>query len=125
VSAPFVFVVPMPPNLANGRMHHMVKHREKLAYWRALDCLLVSRRVPRPPKRPWPRATVSSAMVLGNAMDDGNAMNRHKWLEDWLVSRGYLADDSRKHLTWAGLPAQRVSRTEPPTITLTITPEAA
>jgi len=49
-------------------------------------------------------------MHLGAAMDDSNAMRRHKWVEDWLTTRGYIADDRKKVLTWEGFPEQRLSR---------------
>lgn len=32
--------LPMPPNLTNGRMHHMVKHRVKVGYWALLDLIV-------------------------------------------------------------------------------------
>lgn len=116
-------VFPMPPNLANGRMHWRVKWKAKVAYWAQLDLLQRAKRLPPPPKVPHARARVSSVMVLGNPMDEGNAMNRHKWIEDWLVTRGYLEDDRRTCLTWDGFPAQIVTRKEPASITLTLTPD--
>jgi len=116
---------PMPLNLANARLHWRVKHNAKVAYWETLDNLQTVKRIPAPPKTPWTKVRVASVMVVGAAMDDGNAMNRHKWVEDWLVTRGYLVDDSKKHLTWDGVPTQRISRKEPASITLTLTQEAA
>ena len=64
-------------------------------------------------------------MHLGAAMDDGNAMNRHKWLEDWLVTRGYLVDDRKSCLTWETFPTQIVKRDGKYRIELTLTPLAS
>jgi hypothetical protein len=61
-------------------------------------------------------------MVLHGAMDDDNAVARHKWLIDWLVARGFLASDRRTCVRWAAFPTQRVTRKEPARITLTATP---
>jgi len=116
---------PMPPNLANARMHWRVKHNAKVAYWEALDYLRMAKRIPAPPKKPLGPVRVASAMVLGNSMDHDNAIARHKWCVDWLVSRGYLINDTRKLVIWGGFPDQRISRKEPASITLTLTQEAA
>jgi hypothetical protein len=113
-------VVPMPPNIGNGSHGHWrTRHREKVAYWETLDMLAMMAereslrapfRIPRAPAQPLARATISSTMYLGGPMDDSNAMRRHKWVEDWLVTRGYLADDRKKCLTWTGFPQQVVKR---------------
>lgn len=116
-------VVPMPPNLANrrsGGSHWRTIHREKGAYVATLDALLATRRLPAPPSVPWERATIASVMHLGAAMDDDNAMARHKWLCDWLKSRGYVTDDRKRNLTWAGFPEQRIKRGAEYRIVLTL-----
>jgi hypothetical protein len=131
-----VFVVPMPPRLMNRRgegSHWRTLHREKLAYWTTLDALASFGArvtgagwcgfvVPAPPAAPMAQATLGSAMVLGAAMDDDNAMARHKWLVDWLRTRGYIVDDRKRRLTWAGFPEQTVTRKAEPRITLTLSP---
>lgn len=120
--------VPMPPRLTNGSAmtgHWRGRHARKLAYKRALDALQAAGALPAPPARPLPFAVVASEMTLGAAMDDDNALARHKVVLDWLVSRGYLAGDSRKCLRWAGLPVQRVTRKAPACITLVLTPAPA
>jgi hypothetical protein len=117
-----MFVVPMPPNLTNGRMHHMVKHRAKKKYWRWLDERQRYGINPAPPVTPWSRVRIASQMVLGKSMDDDNALARHKWILDWLVTRGYLVDDKKKNIVWECLPIQTVSRTRIPEITLTLIP---
>lgn len=114
------FRLPLPPNLANARMHHMVKHRAKVAYWRHLDILQSGGILPPPPKEPMAKATITATLTLGNAMDDDNAMSRTKWCQDWLKTRGYIVDDSRKHLKWGGIPKQRISRRNEPCLELTL-----
>ena len=117
MSEALTLVLPMPPNISNGsHCHWRTRHAAKLNYWHELDMiLLVPRRkpiytAPEPPPAPLPKATITSVMYLGGAMDDSNAMHRHKWVEDWLVTRGYIADDSKKCLTWTGFPEQVIRR---------------
>jgi hypothetical protein len=116
-----VFRFPMPENIANTPMHHMVRQKLKTAYWAHCDALQAGAVLPPPPKTPWPQAVIASRMVVGNPMDDGNAMNRHKWVEDWLRTRGYIADDRKKCLRWDGLPVQHISRKNTPEIEITLT----
>lgn len=114
------FRVPLPLNLANARLHHMVKHRAKVAYWRHLDLLLAGGILPPPPPAPLQKATLAVTLTMPNPMDDDNAIARIKHAQDWLVSRGYIAGDSRKHLRLAGLPVQRISRKNAPCLELTL-----
>lgn len=107
----------MPTNIANGRMHWRVKHNAKVAYWETLDLLLAAKQIAPPPKHPLGHPRIAAVMTLGNRMDADNAMARLKWPCDWLQSRGYIAND--KHLEWAGLPTQIVTRKQPASITLT------
>lgn len=118
------FVFPMPTNLANrGRgasRNGLALSREKKRYLKSLDTLQAAGVLPPPPDAAFATARISSVMVLGSAMDDDNAMTRHKWPKDWLKTRGYIVDDSKKHLTWTGFPEQRVSRKEEASITITL-----
>lgn len=117
----FRFRMPLPPNLANARMHHMVKHRAKVEYWRHLDLLLAGGILPPPPAAPLKKATITATMTLHNPMDDGNAANRaEKWPCDWLKTRGYIVDDSRKHLRWTGFPEQRITRKNAPCLEIVL-----
>lgn len=141
VPVPLVLVVPMPENVTNkarGSTHWRRHHSAVAAYWRSLDAIAaVSRHGPNPatvfhipeaPAVPLHNVVVRSAMVLGGAMDDDNAMARHKHLADWLVANGYVATDRRERkkdgasFRWAEPPAQRVSRKEVWRITLTLQP---
>lgn len=116
------FRFPMPPNLANSRMHYMAKHKSKTSHWAMCDLLAKGGLLPKKPKSaPWDKAVVASQMVVGALHDHDNAVARHKFVLDWLVKRGYLVDDSPKHLRWEGFPTQRVSRKNEPSITLTLT----
>jgi len=101
---------PLPVNLANSRLHHFVKHSKRKAYWRLLDGLLTLGRLPEPPHRPWVRVEATVTYYVWNRMDQGNAMNRLKWIEDWLTSRGYLVDDREENLAYTGLPRQLINR---------------
>lgn len=127
-----VFRLPMPPNLGNARMHWRVKLNAKHGYMRELEAIATAIRhgarlpagmdyhIPPAPYAPWEKASIEAHMVLGGHMDDDNAMARVKWPLDWLRHRGYIQDDRRKHLRWAGLPEQEVTRKSPPLLTLTL-----
>lgn len=121
VPSTLTFVLPLPPNLANSRWHWRVKQNKKKQYYAALDLLRVAKLLPPVPSEPWTVAEVRAAMVLGAAMDDDNAMARCKWALDWIVRAGYLVDDRRKALRWAGFPEQDVTRKRDYTLTLTLT----
>lgn len=107
-------VMPLPPSLTNsgkGRSRHWRSLRhEKHQYWDALDIRQALKIIPPPPAEPIEHAEASATFYLWNLMDDDGAMARLKWPLDWLVKRGYLVDDSRKHLTWDGLPEQFIDR---------------
>lgn len=105
--------LPLPPNIANGRMHWRVKQKHKRAYWDLCDMYRLAGETPAPPTSPPAKARFTVTLYLHQMMDDGNAMNRLKWTEDWLTANGYIADDSRKHLEYAGLPEQVIDRKRP------------
>lgn len=46
-------------------------------------------------------------------------------MNDWLKTRGYIVDDRRKCLTWAGFPEQVVARKHVYRLEITIHPLAA
>ena len=116
--------LPMPPNLTNprNRSHWGAVHGAKQKYYSACDLMQKAGLLPAPPEVPFARVTLSSVMHLGHAMDDDNAMARHKWALDWLKTRGYIAEDTKKHIEWAGIPGQVVKRKQDYTLAITITP---
>lgn len=115
-------VLPLPPNLANSRMHWRVKENARRKYASECDWRSTLPGFPRPPKEPWTGATVRAVLTMPAAMDDDNAMARCKWALDWCVRWGYLLDDKRKVLRWEGLPDQVITRKGPHSLTLVFTP---
>lgn len=105
-------------------MHWVVKHKARAAYYQQIAALLLTGKLPPIPLPAIQKATVRATLVLGAAMDDDNAVARCKWALDALVKLCYLADDRRKVLRWEAFPEQVVSRKEPPSLTLVITPTA-
>lgn len=121
-SKPLYFVVPMPPNLANARLHWRAKDRKRTEFFASCDWLQATKMVPAPPAKPVERATLRVVMHLGAAMDTDNAMARTKWAIDWLTSRRYIVDDRQSVLEWEGFPIQVVKRDGNYRIELTLTP---
>jgi len=127
----------MPPNVTNRGARASNNWRQvycdKKAYCASLDLIATCRRfatnsgiaytIPPVPSAPFDRATIHSTMYLGNAMDDDNAMARHKHVLDWIRRAGYLVDDKKKHLRWLDLPQQVVKRGQTYRIELILTPE--
>lgn len=136
------FVVPLPPNRANARGHWRTIHAQKKAYWHQLDLLAgmifgTALRVvslardgappyvmPNRPPTPWPAAVIAVTFYVVREMDDDNAPNRAKWLLDWLVTRGYVVDDNRHALQWAGFPKQVKCKRAEVRVELTLTKRA-
>lgn len=102
-------VVPMPPNRGNARKHWRVVLKEKKAYLAALDALRLTRAIPRAPKVPPAFVTLKTQMYVFSIMDHDNAVSRLKHVLDFLVSGGYIADDSPKHLRLE-MPEQFIDR---------------
>lgn len=119
-----VLDVPMPPTLTNsakGRSRHWrVAWLEKTNYWKRLDSMLMAGLIPPPMLQPWSKVRIASVMHLGGAMDDDNAMARHKPLLDWIKTRGYVTDDRKKNIKWDALPEQIVKRNGHYRIVLTL-----
>lgn len=115
------FRLPMPPNTANERGHWRTRHQARKAYFAHLDILLAGKILPPPPEAPMQKAIITAKLTLWNPMDEGNAMHRAEKLPcDWLKTRGYIVDDSRKHLKWGGIPEQRITRKNEPCLELTL-----
>lgn len=122
MSAPLRFVVPMPPNIANARLHWRAKNRKRTEFFDRCDWLMAAKILPAPPEKPFRRVAVEAVLHLGAAMDHDNAFSRLKWPMDWLVRRGYLVDDRASNVRWDGMPQQVVKRNQDYRIELTLTP---
>lgn len=120
VAYPMTLTLPLPPNMANGRMHWRVKHQRRKAYLAACDQLQGAGLNPKPSVNVPDRAVISATVYHTHWSDDDNCMARLKWAVDWLVTRGYLAGDSRKHLTWSALPEQNIKRSHDPQVVVVI-----
>jgi len=97
-----------------------------MAYFSECDQLQVTRKIPAPPAAPMARVSVRALMVMPAAMDPDNAKYRpSKWPMDYLKSRGYIANDTAKVVTWEGDPEQVITRKNPSWLRLTITPAEA
>lgn len=123
-----VFRFPMPPNLLNPKRagHWRVVAARKKQWMAQCDALQQIGVLPAPPKTPYGKVVLSAVMRLGHAMDDENAFARaSKFPCDWLKTRGYIRDDRKQVVRWAGLPEQIVGRKQDYTVELTLTEEAA
>lgn len=96
--------LPLPPNMANARMHWRTKNRKRQDYELRCDTY------PNPEPEPFVgRAVIKAHLVTWSTMDGDNLMARMKWPVDWLVKRGYLVDDSPTYLVWV-MPTQEIGR---------------
>lgn len=117
--------MPMPVNRGNARMHWRPTLRAKKHYFADCDQRQLIGMIPPPPPTPFGRCVLNATMVLGQAMDDDNAMARLKYALDWIRTRGYVRDDSRRVIQWAGFPRQIVDRTRIACVELRLTELAA
>ena len=108
--APMQLRLPLPPNRANARGHWRKHHFAKKRYWETLDRLQLIGKLPPPPPEPFYKVMATVTFRLWAKMDQGNALNRMKWIEDWLTKRGYIIDDKEKHFEYTGLPKQVIAR---------------
>ena len=97
-------VLPLPVNIANSRLHWAAKHKKKKAYWEHLDILVILNRLPPAPDTPYQSADLVFDWFVWNKLDPDNLGARKKWILDWLVTRGYLADDRESNVTLTDLP---------------------
>jgi len=87
------FVVPVPLNLANSRMHWAKAHRQKRKYWDVMTLYKNCKAIPAAPLVPPELAIVRMKFFLWAKNDTDNLYNRAKWPLDWLVGWGYIAGD--------------------------------
>lgn len=119
---PVTIVLPLPPNLSNLRQHWRTKLKAKQTYMRACEMAYIVNRRWVSWVIPPDKIRISAHVVLGNRSDIDNLFARLKFPLDFLVITHILKDDSPKHLEWAGIPTQEVTRTKPYSLTLTLTP---
>lgn len=85
----------LPPDLGNGRMHWRTRHKRKKAYYEACDNRQLLGLIPAPDSV-IARCEIAAHFKLHNASDWDNLGARLKFAFDWLVTRGYIADDGPK-----------------------------
>lgn len=119
------FELPMPPNLANARLHWAERDRARRAYESTLYARRLKDELPRPPLHPFPRARlVVTLHVCGRLMDTDNAYARCKWPVDFLTRSRYVVDDSPDVLTLE-VGQQRVPHRDQVKLVMTLYGEAA
>lgn len=105
------FELPLPPLITNNPTGHWrARHARRNTYWTLCDSRQNAGLLPRPPRRPHDLVQIAATMYLWNPMDDDNAMARLKYAADWLRTRGYITDDRRRNIKWAGFPDQVITR---------------
>ena len=109
MTRPVVLVLPLPPNLANGRQHWRVKLAAKQRYYDAARLALLAQTGPVRTMEPPRVVRVVLTLYLHQEMDHDNAVARCKWLLDSLVGHGLLYADSPR---WCELfmPGQVIDR---------------
>lgn len=120
MSGALTLTLPLPPNMANARMHWAVKDRKRTAYFKACDNLQLVNLVPPPPARALAGVELGSTLYAWSVNDEDNALARIKWAADWAKTRGYIVDD-RPPLCRFTIPEQFVDRKNQ-RLVLTITP---
>ena len=103
--------LPLPPNIANARMHWRAKNRRKIAYMAEANVWRMRRDNPVRWHGGTPgKVAISVKLYVWSIMDIDNLVARLKWPLDWLTMGEYIVDDSPDHLRWAGMPEQEIDR---------------
>lgn len=93
--------LPLPPNMANSRMHWRVKQKAKKAYWESCGLRsVIEAPIYALAADPYPKAKVKATIYCGGRMDHDNAIARLKWPIDWLVEAKILIGDNPSQLEW-------------------------
>jgi hypothetical protein len=109
--------------MANGslsRAHWRTKKDKRENYfvrcyvWRGEHC-------DRRPSEPLKRARIHATLYTHQRMDADNLMARLKWTLDWMVSDGWITDDSPAVLVWEGV-EQAIDR-QNQRVEITLAPE--
>ena len=116
MTRPVVLVLPLPPNLANGRLakaHWRTKDRARDQYRVKASWALVTQVGPVRRPRSAGRMQLAVRFYVWSLMDRDNLMARAKWPVDSLRFHGLIRDDSPAWLDWVGIPEQAVDRKWP------------
>lgn len=90
--------LPLPPNMANSRMHWRVKHKAKKEYFGTCDLIaFANAKTVHPMPEP---VKVRAVIYCGGRMDHDNAIARLKWPIDWMVENCILEGDKPSQLSW-------------------------
>jgi hypothetical protein len=116
---PLTLTLPMPPNMANGRVHWRAKNRERQNYLRECELRVLAKLIP-PPGIPMERVRIDSTLHVWATMDDDNALARIKWGADFLKYHSYIVDDKRPHCRFT-IPEQVIDRKDQ-RLVITLTP---
>ena len=98
--------LPLPPNMANSRMHWRTKNRKRQDYYQYAMVLAMK----DAPRAPLPKARVRVTLYVWALMDYDNMIARLKWPLDVLVDAGWIVDDGPDCLEFAEMPSQFVDR---------------
>lgn len=119
---PWAIEMPLPPNMANGRVHWRAKDKARKEYIAKAHLHLMAQKIRRPWKVSPAKVRITAHIVVGGQMDVDNLFARVKWALDYLVSDKILRGDSPNHIEWGAIPTQEVSRKKAYTVTFTLTP---
>ena len=110
------FTLPLPPNLANARMHWAVRNKHRADYELSCFAHLMRQKVKREKAVPMYSARgafgpviIDATLYTWSPMDWDNLYARLKWAVDAIVKYGLLANDDPTHLT-LGVISQQVDR---------------
>ncbi len=82
-----------------GKKRHTAYSGGKKKYGEQCDILQMAGELPKPPKKPWSRWRIASiSFRTYNPHDYIELMAGLKWPVDWLVTAGYVKDDSPREL---------------------------
>jgi hypothetical protein len=102
-----LLTLPLPPNLANSRLHWRAKHRKRQQYFQQAALALMAQPLTRYPVADLVK--LDATLYVWQFMDADNAVARLKWTIDALVQNGYLVNDDQSHLE-LGTVRQRIDR---------------
>jgi len=92
---PDALALPMPPNMANARMHWRTKDACQNVY--ADQCATLLKEGLLPDAMLPVKARLTATLHTQRSMDWDNLTARMKWAVDWLVRNDYLVGDDPAH----------------------------